>query len=213
MGEHCSCSEEHRKTHSLFTIKNAMKLYRLLIGMNQKFCVTSSLLQYFLVCRWEKVTCEYLMQEIHIPLSHIKRYFEIWVLIWAPASSKSAHGSWIIKTDSKFPFIYHSTYILDDIWSGCLLTPRTATQIQKREQPSLIPLLHGMKESLIYDMKSSEKTTRVSKKLVSLPFVIQTFNSVLLLGKFHINNQLLVELAAQRDKFNGKKKGVVGMLH
>lgn len=68
-------------------------------------------------------------------------------------------------------------------------------------------------QSLIYDMESSEKTTGVSKKLVSVPFVIKTFNFVLLLVKFHINNQLLVELAAQRDKFNGKRKGIDGMPH
>lgn len=26
MGEHCSCSEEHRKTHSLFTIKSEIEV-------------------------------------------------------------------------------------------------------------------------------------------------------------------------------------------
>lgn len=26
MGEHCSCSEEHRKIHSLFTITNAIEI-------------------------------------------------------------------------------------------------------------------------------------------------------------------------------------------
>lgn len=86
-----------------------------------------------------------------------------------------------------------------------------AKQIEKREQPSLIPLLHGISESLIYDLESSEKTTGVSKELVSVPFGIQTFNFVLHLGKFHINNQLLDELAA--DEFNGKRKGAVGMPH
>lgn len=45
-------------------------------------------------------------------------------------------------------------------------------------------------QSLIYDMESSEKTTGVSMKLVSV--VIQTFNFVFLLGKLHINNELLV---------------------
>lgn len=46
---------------------------------------------------------------------------------------------------------------------------------------------------------------------VPVQFVIQTFNFVLLLCKLHINNPLLVKLAAKRARFNGKRKGLAGM--
>lgn len=46
---------------------------------------------------------------------------------------------------------------------------------------------------------------------LSVQFVIWTFNFALLLRKLHINNPLLVELAARRAKFNGKRKGLAGM--
>lgn len=60
-----------------------LKSYRVLIGNEQKCWFNSSLTPKF-SGRCERAACEYLMQESHIPPSHMKKVYEKWVLVAAP---------------------------------------------------------------------------------------------------------------------------------
>lgn len=81
--EHCSCSVEHRKTHSLFTIKYSIEVLQGFNRDEQKCWFNSSLTPKF-SGRCERAVYEYLMQESHIPPSYMKKAYEKWVWVAAP---------------------------------------------------------------------------------------------------------------------------------
>lgn len=81
--EHCSCSVEQRKTHSLFTIKYSTEVIQGFNRGEHKCWFNSSLTPKF-SGRCERAAYEYLMQESHIPPSHMKKVYEKWVWVAAP---------------------------------------------------------------------------------------------------------------------------------
>lgn len=203
--EHCSCSVEHRKTHSLFTIKYSIEVIQ---GFNrdEHKCWFNWSLTLKFSGRCERAAYEYLMQESHIPLSHMKKVYENWVWVAAPGSILN-HQDW--------PSI--PIYISLEAYSRWNLIGLSAGSRKANTEGGIGLVLNSYSEPDIRDIhlwpvEFWENHRFFLRNLeASVQYVCQTFIFVLLFFKIRILKP--ADVAARRAKFSGKRKGLGGIAH